>query len=117
MVRDMELVRKILLQVRDGNLHGSVDGFDTDTVNYHKALLVKAELLEGTFKYSSSGQKPDDIPTGVRIKGITWQGHDFVEAISTNTKWEKVKSFLIEGGKDKTLGSIKIAAKQLFGFG
>ena len=107
MIRDMELVRKILLNIERGDLRGGVEGHDIDAVNYHKALLIQANLVEGTPRYSSSGQKPSDIPIGVMIKRMTWQGHDFIDAIANDTKWE--------AGKDLTIETIKFGAQQLFG--
>ncbi len=43
MVRDMDLVRKILLNVEAGNLHAGVEGFADDAVNFHKALVVSKD--------------------------------------------------------------------------
>lgn len=99
----MDLVRKILISIENGDLHGGVEGYDLDTVNYHKALLVDADLVEGTPRYSSSGVKPSDIPTGVKIKRLKSAGHDFLEAIRADTKWNKVKAFLADAGKDLTI--------------
>ena len=116
MTRDMELIRAIMLNVEKGDLYGGVDGYDEDTVNYHKALLVEKGLIEGKPHYTSAGQKPSDIPDRVRIKKMTWEGHDFIDAIKSDTKWTKVKGFLADAGKDLTIETIKVAAKQLFGF-
>ena len=115
MRRDMELVRAIMLNVESGDLNVGVDGYDAGAVNYHKALLIEAGLLEGKPHYPMS-TAAIDVPDGVKIKRMTWQGHDFIGAIRTDTKWGKVKRFLAEAGKDLTIESIKFAAGQLFGF-
>jgi hypothetical protein len=113
----MELIRKIMLDVEgSGNLQGNVEGYHMDVLNYHKALLIEAGLLEGKSAMPLS-LMPTDIPQAVIIKGITWQGHDFLEAVRADTKWHKIKGFLADAGKDLTIETIKIAAKQLFGFG
>jgi len=115
MKRDMELVRRIMLNIQSGDLHGGVEGYDDDTVNYHKALLAEKELIEAKPHYSSRGDKPSDIPDLVMIKRMTWEGHDFIDAIETDSKWNKVKAFLSQAGKDMTIETIKYGAKQLLG--
>ena len=115
MKRDMDLIRNILLKVEGGDFHGGVEGHNNDTTNYHKALLIDKGLIEGTPHYSNTGEKPPDIPDLVMIKKITWEGHDFIDGIRTDTKWAKVKGFLAEAGKDLTVETIKFAVQQLFG--
>ncbi|MGH9908291.1 MAG: DUF2513 domain-containing protein [Pyrinomonadaceae bacterium] len=115
MKRDMELVRRILLNIEKGNFYGGAEGYHDDAVNFHKALLIDAKLIEGIPRYSS--QKPSDIPISVRIKKVTWHGHDFINAIRTDAKWNKIKAFLADRGQDLTIESIQTAAKQLFGPG
>jgi Hypothetical protein (DUF2513) len=117
MDRDMELVRKIMLKIKSGDLRAAVEGYDDDAINFHAALLIDRGLIEGTPHYSSSGTKPADIPDRVKIKRMTWEGHDFIEAVQADTKWNKVKDFLVQAGKDLTIETIKHASKQLFGFG
>lgn len=115
MVRDMELVRKIMLNIQAGDFRGGVEGYDDDTVNCHKALLAEKGLIEAKPHYPSSGRTPPDIPDLVMIKRMTWEGHDFIDAIASDTKWEKVKAFLLQAGKDVTIETIKYGATQLFG--
>ncbi|MDQ3586036.1 MAG: DUF2513 domain-containing protein [Acidobacteriota bacterium] len=116
MKRDMELIRKILINVQNGDLNEGVKGYDDDTVKYNKALLKDRGLVEAMVHYSSIGDKPEDIPDLVIIKKLTWEGHDFIEAIENEGKWKKVKAFLSDAGKDVTIETIKYAVKQLFGF-
>jgi hypothetical protein len=116
MQRDMELVRKIMLSVESGDLRGSVEGYNENILKYHQAQLIDAGLLEGKTKYSLS-IVPTEIPYGVVIRKITWEGHDFLDAVRADTKWAKIKAFLASAGKDLTIETIKIAAKQLFSFG
>lgn len=115
MVRDMELIRRIMLNIQSGDLHGGVEGYDDDAVNYHKALLVEKGLIEGAPHYPTSKTSSPDIPDLVMIKKITWAGHDFIDGIATDTKWNKVKGFLKEAGKDVTIETIKWGVTQLFG--
>jgi len=116
MKRDMELIRKIMINIQDGDLSGGVLGYDDDTVNYHKALLEDKGLIEADVHYSSRGDKPPDIPDMVMINRMTWEGHDFIDAIKNEDKWNKIKGFLKQAGKDLTIETIKYAVQHLFGF-
>lgn len=115
MVRDMELIRKILLNVEAGDLNAGVEGYTNDAVNFHKALLIKKDLVEGTPHYPTGKDSSPDIPDLVMISRLTWDGHDFIQGIATETKWNRVKGFLTEAGKDLTIETIKWAVLQLFG--
>ncbi len=48
------------------------------------------------------------------ISRLTGDGRDFIQGIATDTKWNKVKAFLTESGKDLTIETIKWAVLQLF---
>jgi hypothetical protein len=115
MFRDMELVRKILLNIAEGNLNGGVEGYTDDAVNIHKALVIDKGLVEGAPNYPTGKDSRPDIPDLVMISRLTWDGHDFIQGIATDTKWSKVKVFLTEAGKDVTIETIKWAVLQLFG--
>lgn len=117
MKRDMELIRKLLIEIENGNLRPEMDGVERNAVNYHLGLMKQRGLIEAIVHYSKRGVEAMDVPDSVIVKSMTWEGHDFIEAISNDTKWTKVKSFLAESGKDLTIETIKIATGQLFGFG
>lgn len=113
MKRNMELIRKILLAVESGELNESIEGYSDDEIKYHKVLAIDAGLLEGKVLNSISNRS--DIPVNVFINRITWEGHDFVEGIASESNWGKVKSFLLDGGKQVTIDTIKAAVVILFG--
>ena len=112
MKRDIELVRKILLNAQDGKDNSLIDGVTDDALKYHQALLIEANLVKGSV--IENNQLDSDIPITVSIKKITWEGHDFISAIEDEDKWSKIKKHLKEGGKILTLETIKLAVKQLF---
>lgn len=107
----MELIRKILLAVQDGQSNSSIDGFSDDEVKYNKALAIDHGLVDGAIVKSSS-----EIPAAVNIQKLTWTGHDFIDAIASESDWQKVKVFLKDAGKQVTIETIKVAVSQLFGF-
>jgi hypothetical protein len=114
MKRDMELIRKILLAVQDGKPYAHVEDFSDSELKYHQALAIEAGLVEGSILKDDT---TTDVPVAVMIKKLTWSGHDFIDAITSELNWQKVKDFLKEAGKQITLETVKFAVKQLFGFG
>jgi hypothetical protein len=104
MIRDMELVRTILLWVdqcpeMDGNgaiivqnpeQIGAV-GYSVQEISYHVNMLLKAELLQG---------KAGSLPV---ITSLTWEGHEFLDTIRNPEIWRKTKDRLAG------LGSIAIS--------
>lgn len=112
MKRDMELVRKILLAVENSQTDTLIDGYDDDTIKYHKALVIEKGLADGSVLKSNT-----EIPAAVGLVKLTWSGHDFVDAIASESNWAKVKVFLKDGGKQLTIETVKAAVIHLFCFG
>lgn len=111
MKRDFELVRKLLLGVEEGNI--DLSEFNQDQIRYHKALLIEAGLAEGPKPhYSSRGSS--EIPDKVIIRKLTWKGHNFIDAIREERRWQKVKNWVMENGKVLTIGTIQQAIAALF---
>lgn len=124
MKRDMELVRKILLETERlslGESGGSLlelEGYDQQTVSYHVMLLDEAGLIKGI---DSSGVS--DITWFV--DRLTWEGYEFLEASRNEQIWKKaittitnkgggvafevLKQVLIAMTKEAILGSIKLS--------
>ena len=114
MKRDMNLIRLVLLAVQDdAQFNGSAAGYTDDQIKYHQALAIEKGLLKGkVLKYSDDD---GDIPGAVHVQGLTWDGHDFVDAIASDANWIKVKVFLLDGGKQLTIETVKSAIQSLFG--
>ena len=109
MKRDMDLIRLILLKQEDVE-DVSFSDFTQDQINYHIALLIEANFLEGTVHYSNRGGKnSDEIPDRIFVKRIRWDGHEFLDQARNNTTWEKAKKFVIDKGQSLSIDSIKVA--------
>lgn len=115
MKRDMDIVRKVLIAVESDNANAAIDGYADDAIKYHKALVIEAGLAEGSILKGNIGNH--GIPVEVVLRKLTWAGHDFVDAISPESNWVKVKTFLIDSGKQITIETVKAAVIHLFGFG
>jgi len=102
MKRDMELIRRIPLQ-----LEADTELFPTTVlklqrhsqaeIGYHMLLLFDAGLVEG----HSAGSKGD--PYGYMAERLTWDGHDFLNLARNDSVWKKAMSGLAEKGLDVTI--------------
>jgi hypothetical protein len=104
MKRDMDLLRLILLETEN---KGQVDlsAYTIEQINYHKALLIDAHLLDGKLHYSSTVKSK--IPDNVIINKLTWEGHEFLDKARNNTIWEKAKKLTIEKGLPFSIDILK----------
>ncbi len=119
MKRDMELVREILLQTEaspytKGLADLNIDNYSEDEVSYHVKIMEQAGLVTAI-----------DLSTGMtfcwRPTALTWQGHEFLDAIRNDTVWNKTKEIVKEKGGDIPFAVlqqlvIKVAAS-FFGLG
>jgi hypothetical protein len=105
MKRDMELVREILLQTEaspdvKGIAELDIENHSEDEVSYHVKIMAEAGLVTAI-----------DLSTGMtfcwRPSGLTWQGHEFLDAIRNDTVWSKAKEIVTEKG-----GAIPFAVLQ-----
>jgi len=106
MVRDMDLVRNILLRIEQDPTMDNTDyrspdfeyfGVEQDRVEelrYDLALLIERGFLNG------NAEMVYNMPA---ITGLTWQGHEFIADITDPDIWQKTKDRL------KTVGGAGIA--------
>lgn len=93
MKRDIDLIRKILLEVEKkdsptgwATIH--FDGYSSEEVSYHVRLLAEAGYLEAINLTSKS--RFDWHPVN-----LTWSGHEFLDAARDSTLWNKAKKHLV----------------------
>lgn len=98
MQRDMDLIRKLLLQLETVEFRlGSfaivapeIEGYNVNQIDYHLNLMFGAGFLNG----SDSNQ----LATGIAFRGLTWEGHEFLESIRDDEVWKKTKGGLQSAG-------------------
>lgn len=95
MKRDYDLVRSILADTEAIPAGSFIGGFeyseyDSATVNAHAMLLIEAGLINAEVLRMASG------PPKMIISGLTWPGHDFLEASNKPGLWEKAQTHLIK---------------------
>lgn len=110
MKRDWELVRVILTKLEEMNTsNGSleandVEGYTAEIVSYHMYIMEEAGLIEATCAKSLSG------PMQCWAIRLTWEGHEFLDKIRTDTMWNKTKELITNKGIDLSFEAIKYAA-------
>ena len=114
MQRNMDLIRQVLLSAEAGPPFPKIEGFTEDAIKYHKMLAIQANLIDGIVQKNNT--RPTEIPAAVIVKDVTWEGHNFLSAIREDNNWEKLKKFLVDGGKAITVETLIAGAKLLFGF-
>ena len=112
MKRDMELIRLILITLEEceqtqGPIPLKFQGYSDDQISYHIKILAEQGIVRAT-----------DCSTNYnfqwRANGLTWGGHDYIEAIRDDARWQKVKDWIKNAGKILTMETLKQAVKELF---
>jgi hypothetical protein len=94
MKRDMDLIREILLAVEASpdQMTASLpdfEGYTDSEINYHLVLLHEAGLIIALIHES------DDQYFAEPVR-LTWEGHEFLEAIKDKSKWNETKKIVLE---------------------
>ena len=97
MKRDMELVRKILLETEEESNNPlewvvlNIEGYDPELVSYHVKIMAEAGLIEakdlstlGSFEWHP--------------KSLRWEGHEFLDTVRNETVWAKTKEVVKSKG-------------------
>lgn len=97
MKRDMDVVRKIVLTLRESDRAiDNVEDLDESQYLMHAQLLVEAGLAEG--QVVSYMENATNIPSRAVLLRLTWAGQEFADAIDDDTLWKKAKDNVIKPG-------------------
>lgn len=102
MKRDMDLVRQIMqtLEARPSTsnvLDLEIAGRHRLEVWQHLEIMAEARLVKGVSLTSSS----------VGCAGLTWEGHEFLEAARNDTIWQKAKDVALKATGGLSLDALK----------
>jgi len=112
MKRNLDLVRDILLEIEqqpDRHTWFSLqfEGVTLQEIDQHLLLLQDAGFIHLTRKTSSN----EDTVFAARL---TWQGHEFLEAVKSDERWDRLKAamsgtggFVAEVAKDLAISWMK----------
>ncbi|MDW8107709.1 MAG: DUF2513 domain-containing protein [Armatimonadota bacterium] len=95
MRRDMNLIRKLILELedvlpeREPNLN--IEGYTEEQVRYHLYLLYDAGLVYGM----EATAVPDSIPYIIPTR-LSWRGHEFADNARDERHWKKTLQIMGE---------------------
>ena len=87
MKRDIELIRLLLLGEEEESAPAELAAYDHALINYNSALAIDAGLLRGQIYHEAGSSIP--IAT---VTGITWAGHDFLDATRDARIWRRTRN-------------------------
>jgi len=95
MKRDMDLARKILLELETETRAGDIkiEGYSDAQVGYHCYLIADAGLAVGCDMTTLGSEGPE-----WQLSHLTWAGHDFLDAAREPSRWDKAKSVVAKIG-------------------
>ncbi len=112
MKRDWELVRKILFKIEElpaargqSVPSSSFEGYDSEFVAYHMEIMNDAGLINALCS------KSINAPASAAGLSLTWDGHEFLDKIRSETLWMKIKGVAKDKGLDLSIDPIKAIAK------
>jgi Hypothetical protein (DUF2513) len=111
MKRDMTLVREILLATEahppgQGPANLQLPGFSAEQMSYHVKIMAEAGFIEALDASTHDGMEWN--PTS-----LTWQGHEFLDAVRNETVWRKTLTFIKEKGGSVPFEIVKTVAVKL----
>ena len=98
MKRDMDLIRKLLMHFEEYDSFSmeektKIDGYDNRIIDYHLLLLAQADMI--VCEASKSTTNPERY-IKVYPFGLSWKGHEFLDAARDESLWNKAKAKVIE---------------------
>lgn len=114
MKRDWDIIRSILVRVEEmppeeGALQLSAFPIEQRAaVSYHMELLIEAGLVSGKMS-KTLGPGPFNF---IAMR-LTWQGHEFIDAIRSDTVWQKTKKSFVSNGISMTFDLVKSVATDI----
>lgn len=113
MKRNWDLIRDLLLKVEETQGFGnwvhpdSLPEHDTDQVSYHIGLLVESGYCNGT---RSSDY---ELIRQFTATSLTWEGHELLDKIRSESIWNKTKATALEKGIDLSVEVVKSIASRV----
>ncbi len=99
MRRDPDLIRKLLFHFEEklgctAERCPAIEGYSELDIMYHMLLLAQAGFLD----HQPEWTKSRDRIIRVLGFGLTWTGHEFLEAVRNDTIWQRAKALMAEKG-------------------
>ncbi len=104
MKRDMDLIRRIALATESqsvGEELGEIEGVDNDVFAMHVTWMKEAGLVDAVIQEYMGGE------TLALVRRLTWDGCEFVDAIRSETLWNKAKDNVMKPSMSFTFDVLK----------
>jgi hypothetical protein len=119
MKRDMDLIRKILLQIEESESSDipkdlSIEGYTREQIKHHLKLLSDRKFI--TPEYSEVRELGSVSTSGTednRPRRLTDEAYDFLDAIRSENVWKKTKDSITKNGGGFVLGVVKDLATSI----
>ena len=114
MKRNWDIIRDMLTQLEEfKNEEGCLNllSFPQDKhaeISYHMELLMEAGLINGQM-LEEFGPEPQNF----FANRLTWQGHEFLDAIRSDPVWQKTKKSFLSQGISMTFDLVKSVASDV----
>jgi hypothetical protein len=113
MKRDLDLVRQLMLQIEAlpaaPPVQYRMSEIEDPVLLAHLEMLIEAGLVNGRIS-RSQGARGDVIS----VSGLTWQGHEWIEMVRSQSLWNEVKSAVLDGGGVLTFELTMAMAAKIF---
>ena len=112
MKRNWDTIREILTRVEECTLPTDMvrlSNFPAERaaeISYHTALLISAGLVNGQVSQTIGPEIKDFF-----AQNLTWKGHEFLDAIRSDSVWTKTKNIFTDQGISMTFELITEVAK------
>lgn len=100
MKRDIDLIKKILINVENNVAHEAIDGYEKQDTLEHQALLIDAKLLDG--KAHPNTETSKTYIEFVSISGLTPKGYDFLDSLKNDNVFNKIKNLIKDMSTEAT---------------
>jgi len=114
MERNWDKIREILIKLEEmspdkGRLRLSdFPPEEAHVYSYNVELLIESGLIHGEMSKTVGKQASDFL--AIRL---TWEGHEFLDAIRSDSVWNKTKSSFIKGGLSMTFDLVKTVSTKI----
>jgi hypothetical protein len=110
MPRNMDLVREILFALEENSYPQRLKekGYTTDQIGYHIHIMGEAGLVNALDITALGAEYFVAMPNG-----LTWSGHEFLDAAREQSLWQKAMDMLRSKGVPMTIEIVKTLLIQM----
>jgi hypothetical protein len=93
MKRDMDLIRLLLMRSSGYDVAKDLEPYSDQERAFHVALLKDAGYVDAVIRTDAKG-----FPNGSVVIRLTWQGYEFLQAMTDSKIWKSAKEHILKPG-------------------